>query len=432
MSTTAVPPSSAPDLEHALARADTAPTSWKGPITYGVLALVALLVFGLLGRPGTSTFAVATSTDFFQISPIGVPARLTGILLGLLCLGLAVFATVRTRAGATTPAWVPGLFAAAFILAFLAWAVAGESIPFTGLLQGSLFLAVPLVFGAISGLMSERTGVINIAIEGQLLAGAFLGAVAASLSDNVYVGLLAAPLAGVGVALLLAIFAITYAVNQIIVGVVLNVLVVGVTSFLYSTVLTANASTWNQPPGLRPIPIPVLSDIPVIGPVLFQQNLIVYIMYVTVVVATIALFHSRWGLRVRAVGEHPRAADTVGIKVNLTRYKNVLIGGAIAGFGGAFFTLGAGLAFGKEMTAGKGYIALAAMIFGRWSPKGALGAALLFGFAEQLRITLGIAGTGIPSQFMLMTPYLATIFAVAGLVGRVRPPAYNGVHYSKS
>lgn len=409
-----------------------APRSWKAPVTYGVLGAVALLVFGLLGRDGTTTYTVSTRQDLFQISPVGVPSALAGLVLGVLCLALAAYSFWLTREGRRTPAWVPGTFAVAFVLAFLTWAVAGESIPFTGLLQGSLFLAVPIVFGALSGVLCERVGVINIAIEGQLLFGAFLAAVTASLSGNVYVGLVAAPVAGVLVSLLLAFFTITYAVNQIIVGVVLNVLVAGLTSFLYSTVLSENASTWNRPPGLTRISIPVLSEIPVIGPVLFNQTLIVYLMYLTVIVLNVMLFRSRWGLRLRSVGEHPRAADTVGINVNRTRFRNVLLAGAVAGLGGAFFTIGAGLAFGKEMTAGKGFIALAAMIFGRWSPKGALGAALLFGFAEQLRITLGIAGAGIPSQFLLMTPYLVTIFAVAGLVGRVRPPAAEGIHYSKS
>ncbi|MBC7291804.1 MAG: ABC transporter permease [Actinotalea sp.] len=411
---------------------ERAPRSWKGPIGYGVFALVALVAFGLFGRDGTSTFALSTRQDFFQITPIGVPSRLTALVLALLCVALAVYAFGRTRAGLRTPGWVPGTFAAAWVLAFLTWAVAGATIPFTGLLQGSLFLAVPIAFGALAGVMCERAGIINIAIEGQLLAGAFLAAVAASLSGSVYVGLVAAPVAGLLVGLLLAIFTIRYAVNQIIVGVVLNVLVIGLTGFLFSTVLAHDASRWNRPPGLSRINIPILSEIPIIGPVLFRQTLIVYMLYVVVIVFSIMLFNSRWGLRVRAVGEHPRAADTVGIKVNATRFKSVLLGGAIAGLGGAFFTIGAGLAFGKEMTAGKGFIALAAMIFGRWSPKGALGAALLFGFAEQLRISLGIAGAGIPSEFMLMTPYLVTIFAVAGLVGRVRPPAAEGIPYTKS
>ena len=175
----------------------------------------------------------------------------------------------------------------------------------------------------------------------------------------------------------------------------------------------------------------MLGDIPIIGPVFFDQSVVVYVMYAVVIVVQIALFRTRWGLRVRAVGEHPTAADTVGIQVNRTRFRNVLMGGAMAGLGGAFFTLGSVGAFGREMTAGQGFIALAAMIFGRWSPVGALFAALLFGFANNLQGVLGIIGTPIPNEFMLMAPYLATIFAVAGLVGRVRAPAADGQPYIK-
>jgi len=212
---------------------------------------------------------------------------------------------------------------------------------------------------------------------------------------------------------------------------VLNVLVIGVTSYLFSTVLASDASTFNSPPGLPVIPIPVLSQIPVLGPVLFRQTVLVYAMYVIVALLQVMIFRSRWGLRLRAVGEHPKAADTVGIKVNRTRMRNTILGGAVAGLGGAFFTVAAGLAFGKEMTNGKGYIALAAMILGRWSPKGALAAALLFGFANNLQLQLNIIGTPIPSQIMLMTPYVVTIFAVAGLVGKVRAPAAEGIPYVK-
>ncbi len=231
--------------------------------------------------------------------------------------------------------------------------------------------------------------------------------------------------------LLLVLFSIKYVVNQIIVGVVLNVLVIGVTSYLFSTVLKENPDTWNNPPGLPVISIPVLSQIPILGPVLFRQTALVYIMYVVVILLQIMVFKSRWGLRLRSVGEHPKAADTVGIKVNRTRLRATVLGGAVAGLGGAFFTVAAGLAFGKEMTGGKGYIALAAMILGRWSPKGALAAALLFGFANNLQLQLSIIQTPIPSQIMLMTPYIVTIFAVAGLVGRVRPPAAEGIPYTK-
>ena len=435
MSTPVQTPST-PAAEHA-GRVEAAevvsPPSWKAPIAYAAFALLALVVFGIGGRGGrTSTLALSLPGDRVTIDPVGLPSRTTALVLSLVCLGLAGYAAGLTRAGRRTPGWLAIAFGITWVLAFLVWAIAGKEISFVGLLQGSLLLAVPLIFGALSGVLCERAGVINIAIEGQLLAGAFLSAVVASLTGNIYVGLVAAPIAGLLVALLLATFAIRYVVDQIIVGVVINVLVLGVTSFLYGQLLAPEGDTWNAPGTFAPIKIPVLGDIPVLGPVLFNQTIIVYLMYVIVAVIHVALFRTRWGLRVRAVGEHPTAADTVGIKVNRLRYSNVLLGGLVAGLGGAFFTLGSVGAFGKEMTAGKGFIALAAMIFGRWSPLGALAAALLFGFADNLQSILGIVGTPIPSEFMLMAPYLATIFAVAGLVGRVRAPAADGQPYVKS
>jgi ABC-type uncharacterized transport system permease subunit len=410
------------------------PISWRGPIIYGTLSLLSLVLFGLLPASGRhTTFTFTTGTDFFAIAPLRVPSKTTAIVLTLVALALAVVSFLATRARRHVGPWLPVLFGVVEILTLLTWAVAGKAnpLPLTGLLAGSLFLATPLVFGSLSGLLCEHSGIINIAIEGQLLAGAFLAAVVASLTGNAYLGLVAAPIAGVLVALLLVLFAIKYRVDQIIVGVVLNVLVVGVTSYLFSTVLKVNAATWNSPPRLTVLSVPLLSKIPIVGPVLFQQTALVYLMYVVVAVLQLLLFRSRWGLRMRSVGEHPLAADTVGIKVNRTRIRNTMLGGAVAGLGGAFFTVAAGLAFGKEMTGGKGYIALAAMILGRWSPKGALAAALLFGFSDNLQVVLGIIGTPIPSQIMLMTPYAVTIFAVAGLVGRVRAPAAEGIPYVK-
>jgi simple sugar transport system permease protein len=276
----------------------------------------------------------------------------------------------------------------------------------------------------------ERSGIINIAIEGQLLFGAFMAALAASALHTPWAGLVAAPIAGAFIGGLLALFAVRYWVDQIVVGVVLNVLVIGLTGFLFGTVFKSHPEL-NQPPGFDQVPIPVLSKIPVLGPVLFNHTPLVYILFVVVAVLHVMLYKSRWGLRVRAVGEHPKAADTVGIKVNRTRVLNTMLGGAIAGLGGAFFTVAASLAFGKEMTGGKGYIALAAMILGRWSPKGALAAGLLFGLADQLRRELGIIGSDIPTEFITMIPYLAAIFAVAGIVGHVRPPAAEGTPYKK-
>ena len=409
------------------------PISWKAPVAYAVIGLLSLVFFALLPAGGQqTTFRLSTANDFFQIEPITVSSTGAALFLSVLALLLAGLSFWAARDRRKVGIWLPIVFGVAVVFAFLSWAGAGKSaIPLTGLLQGSLFLAVPLVFGALSGVLCERVGIINIAIEGQLLAGAFLAAVVASLTSSAYAGLIAAPIAGALVGVLLVIFSVKYWVNQIIVGVVLNVLVVGVTSYLYSTVLTEDPGTWNTRTPLPVIEIPVLSQIPVVGPVLFRQTLLVYIMYVVVILLQVFLFRSRWGLRLRAVGEHPKAADTVGIKVNATRVRNTILGGAVAGLGGAFFTVAAGLAFGKEMTGGKGFIALAAMILGRWNPVGALVAALLFGFSDNLQTVLGIVGTPIPSQIMLMTPYVVTIFAVAGLVGRVRPPAAEGIPYVK-
>ena len=249
------------------------------------------------------------------------------------------------------------------------------------------------------------------------------------MTKNPWIGMCAAPLAGVLVALLLALFGLRYRVNQIVVGVVLNVLVTGLTGFFFSTVLTDNAANLNTPTRLPVLAIPVLSQIPVVGPVLFRQTILVYLMYAAVGVLSFMLFHSRWGLRMRAVGEHPRAADTVGIKVMRTRVNNLMLGGALAGLGGAFFTVGSGLAFTKEMSAGNGFIALAAMILGAWNPVGTLYAALLFGFATAVGQTLSVVGSPIPANFILMIPYVVTILAVAGYVGKVRAPAAEGVPY---
>ncbi len=410
------------------------PISWKAPIAYAVISLVGLITFGLLGPNGrTSGFTVSTRDDLIQVPAFHVPSKPTAIVLCLIGLALAYLAYRAAAARRTPPRWLAIVFGVVMVLAFLVWAVAGKpsNLPLAGLLSGALYLSIPLVFGAMSGLVCERSGVINIAIEGQLLFGAFLGAVVATMTGNPYVGLVAAPVAGVLVAGLLVLFAVRYQVDQIIVGVVLNVFVIGLTSFLFSTVLKENSDTWNSPPGLSTLPIPVLSEIPIIGPVLFRQNALVYLMYVAVAVLQVMVFRSRWGLRMRAVGEHPKAADTVGIDVYRTRVRSVLLGGAIAGLGGAFFTVGSSLAFGKEMTNGAGYIALAAMILGRWRPTGALAAALLFGFANNLQLQLNIITTPVPSQIMLMTPYIVTIVAVAGVVGRVRAPASEGIPYVK-
>ncbi|ACQ81189.1 inner-membrane translocator [Beutenbergia cavernae DSM 12333] len=426
----------APPLQpqpHAVVEPGAAPVkiSYRAPIAFTVLGLLGVWMAALVPA-GDTQIRVSTGADLWQLPLLVVPAAATTWVLVLLALGLAAFSWVQAVRRRPVGTWVGVVFGVLLVLAFLVSIGAGKTqvVALTGILAGALFLATPLIFGALSGVVCERVGIVNIAIEGQLLAGAFLAAVVASLTTSAYLGLVAAPIAGAGVGVLLVFFSIKYQVNQIIVGVVLNVLVIGLTSFLFSTVLTEH-DAWNRRTPLPTVPIPVLSEIPLIGPVLFRQTVLVYLMYVVVIALQVYLFRSRWGLRVRAVGEHPKAADTVGIDVNRTRWRNAILGSAIAGLGGAFFTVASGLAFGKEMTGGRGFIALAAMILGRWSPKGAVAAALLFGFSENLRTVLPTLEVSVPPQLLLMLPYIVTILAVAGFAGRVRAPAAEGIPYVK-
>jgi len=407
--------------------------SWKAPIALGIFAVIATILFAFVPRTGTgiSTFRLATSQDFFPLPELQVPTRATGVVVSILLILIALAAAFLVRQSRRVPIWVIVIYAILFMFGFLAWAASGGTVPIPGLLIGTVGLATPLIFGALSGVISERVGVVNIAIEGQLLAGAFVAAIVSSITRQPVVGLLAAMVAGMLVSFVLAAFSIKYFVDQIIVGVVLNVLVQGLTSFLYSTLLSPNSQVLNSPIQFPRVNIPVLSQIPIIGPVLFKQTVISYIMYVTVVLVYFGLFHTKWGLRLRSSGEHPQAADTVGINVNRTRFWNVSLAGAIAGMGGAYYTLVVVGAFNKEMTNGAGFIALAAVIFGRWDPIRATMAALLFGFATNLQNVLGVIGSPVPSEFMLMLPYVVTIFAVAGLVGRVRAPAASGRPYIK-
>ncbi|MBP1234650.1 simple sugar transport system permease protein [Arthrobacter sp. PvP102] len=410
------------------------PVTWKVPVLLAVLGVVAFIFFGVMGPNQTAKFGISSSGDFFQLPAIEVPAFLGGIVLSVLMLGLAAYAVYLKTRNEASPGWLPIVFIVLFVAAFLIWVVGGArtpSISLAGLIAGSVTLAVPLVFGSLSGVLCERAGVVNIAIEGQLLGGAFTAAMVATLTKSPFIGLLAAAVAGAVVSMVLAVFSIKYLVNQIIVGVVLNVLVSGLTGFLFSTVMQANKAQFNSPGRLPIIDIPVLSSIPVIGPILFKQSVVGYLMYIAVAVVWVGLFKTKWGLRVRAVGEHPQAADTLGIKVNATRFWNVTLGGAVAGIGGSFFTLVAIDSFTKEISGGRGFIALAALIFGRWNPIGAFFAALLFGFADNLQSIVTIIGTPVPSQFMAMLPYLVTVLAVAGLVGRSRPPAADGIPYVK-
>jgi ABC-type uncharacterized transport system permease subunit len=298
---------------------------------------------------------------------------------------------------------------------------------------GTIRLATPLILGALAGCLGERAGVINIAIEGQFLMGAFFASVAASLAYSAEMGLLGGVAAGVAMAALLGLFALRYQVNQVVLGVVLIALASGLTDFLLSQIPDDPdiKQYLNEPPILERIEIPGLSGIPVIGPALFNQTLLVYLMYASVVFVTLVLFQTTWGLRVRSVGEHPMAADTVGIKVNRIRWQAILLGGVFAGLGGAFFTVGSTGTFDSNASSGNGFIALAAVIMGRWHPVYATMAALLFGFCFTLQAQLAFLDK-FPGELLRASPYLVTVIAVAGFVGMVRPPAADGEPYVKS
>lgn len=324
---------------------------------------------------------------------------------------------------------VLGLVAGLFIFAFLAWAAAGTSLNIAGLLRSTLLRAVPITLGAFSGVLCERAGVVNIAIEGMMLTGAMVGALVGSVT-NLWIGLLAAVLAGALLALIHAVLSITYKTDQIVSGTVINIFAIGLTSYISSKFLQRYQEL-NNPGIFSDFEIPVLSQIPFIGPILFDHNIFVYALFLFMIALHLALFFTRWGLRLRSVGEHPKAADTLGINVFRTRYMAVILGGMMAGFGGAYFTLGSVGRFDEVMTAGRGFIGLAAMIFGNWTPVGSFGAGMLFGFADSLASKIAILGVPIPSEFLLMAPYIATMIVLAGVVGRGHMPAADGQPYEK-
>ena len=405
--------------------------SWKLPITLSVVTVLLLALLLGAPRPGHANFRLSGGPSAIQLGDVAIPAMPAAwICVAVLAL-IAAWSLAAAIGFRKIPFWGPLLFAVVAVFAFLAWAGSEHLVPVVSLLAGTLSLSVPLVFGGLGGVIGERVGVVNVAIEGQLLFGAFSAAVLSSITHNPFVGLLGAMIGGVLVSLVLAVFAIKYLVEQVIVGVVINVLVLGLTSFLYGIVLVPNEETLNRATTFSAWPIPGLSEIPVVGAVLFNQSFIVYLMYIAVALVTWGLFRTRWGLRLRAVGEHPQAADTVGIKVNPTRFWNVTLAGAIAGLGGAYFTLVSVPQFGENMTAGLGFIALATVIFGQWHPVKAALAGLLFAFADQLQRLLVVFGTPIPSEFMLMLPYVVTVLAVAGFVGSSRAPAASGKPYIK-
>ena len=402
---------------------------WMGVVEIA-MAVLMLIFFTLKVQPG--------STSTFNMTPGGitrgvagdwvVPALGTLIFLTVAAFLLGVYQFVRGFGKWTNG--VLGIIVASFVFSFLVWASAGKSLNLSGMLSAAVLLAVPVILGAFSGVLSERAGVVNIAIEGLMLMAAMVGALVGSVTQSIWWGLLGAIVSSVLLALVHGVLSINYKINQIISGTVINIFATGMTSYLSSKFMQTYQNL-NNPPIFPRIPIPLLADIPIIGPLFFNTNIFVYLTFILLIVIQVALFSTRWGLRLRSVGEHPKAADTLGINVIRTRYVAVILSGVVAGIGGAFFTLGSVGRFDEMMTAGKGFIGLAAMIFGNWTPIGAFLAGLMFGFADSVATKLSILGTSIPTQFMAMAPYLTTMIVLAGLVGRGQTPAADGEPYTK-
>jgi simple sugar transport system permease protein len=414
--------------------------AWGGrfaaPVTFAVFGLVDILVFGLHAH-GNATLSFTPEFAKVTVPNLVLPAAGTAYLCGAVSLVLSILRLLsvlgRLSLGRVARRVVVGLVLFLFVIALIAWSDAGQSISFNvvNLLSGTLNDSIPIMLGALTGVICSTSGVIDIAIEGQLLLGAFTAAIATSVTGSLWLGLLCGALGGSLVAVLLAVFSIAYLVDQVVLGVVLNTLVLGLTGYLYNAIMVPYGNTLNNPVTFTPWKVPLLGDIPIIGPVFFDSTVFLYLTYALLALVQIGLFRTRWGLRTRAVGEHPVAADTVGIRVIAMRYRNVILAGLIAGIGGAYFTIGSVGSFGIDMSSGEGYIALAAMIFGRYTPFGAISAALLFGFTTQLQSILSSINVPIESNLLLLTPYVVTIIVVAGLVGKVRGPRAEGVAFIK-
>jgi ABC-type uncharacterized transport system permease subunit len=403
-------------------------------VVFGIVSLLCLAFWLTTSDPNIQyALGAKVSRDNPAKDLDGGPLLIACFVVSLVTLALAIVNRVpRSWLGAAVYV-VEGVV---FFVGFLLWNYGDQTGSFPAILTNPLPEAVkqatPLVLGALAGCLGERAGVINIAIEGQFLMGAFFASVFASLFLSAEMGLVGGIVAGVLMAAMLALFAMRYDVNQVVLGVVLTAFATGLTSFLLSQIPDDPdiKQYLNEPPILQPIEIPGLSSIPIVGQALFDQSLLVYLMYASVIVVTFVMFETKWGLRVRSVGEHPMAADTVGIKVLRIRWQAVLFGGVFAGLGGAFYTVGSTGSFDNNASSGNGFIALAAVIMGRWHPIGATFAALFFGFMWSLQSQLAFVDK-IPGELLRASPYLATIIAVAGFVGRVRPPAADGEPYVK-
>ncbi len=403
---------------------------------FGLLYILVGVFMFLIFSQGTEWGELATlglnttrSVELVKLPDIVVPVIPVVLILSALVLTLGAYQLMR---GFRRTGWVLGVVSLAFLCTFLVWAARGTSFSLIGILSATLQLATPILLGALSGVLCERSGVVNIAIEGMMLGSAMASVLFANLTGSIMVGFFA----GLFIAGLLAawhaVMSIRFKMDQIISGTVINIFATGLTSYINQRILQEQEVLNTQVtfPVISQI-VPVTGKIPILGPLLFDQSPVVWMALILLIVIQVALFRTRWGLRTRAVGEHPRAADTLGINVFRTRYINVILGGLVAGLGGIYFTLGAVGRFDKLMTGGRGFISLAAMIFGGWTPSGAFASSLIFGFTDALQVKLQIliGQVNIPSEFLLMLPYVVTMIVLVGVVRRSTSPAADGQPY---
>jgi general nucleoside transport system permease protein len=404
------------------------------------IAFVGLAI--LAGYFATRSFDIPAAFTFWIDKQGGESAKLetsVGVLWVVAAVVSAIVGALQLVRGPTFR-WRPWLLLllGPYVFVILAALLKGTPASMTNVFSGTLELAAPITMAALAGILSERSGLLNIALEGKMLVGACVASIAASVTLLItgsallggLVGIAAAMFASGLLGLLLAWLGIRHKVNQIIAGTVINIGAIGITNFLFLRILGRNTE-FNSPPTIPPFRIPLLADLPVVGPIFFTATPYVYIALILVVVLTYMLFRTRWGLRLRASGEKPAAAGTVGINVIAIRYRALFMAGMIAGLAGSYLSLSTAGSFQMEMTAGKGFIGLAAMIFGGWHPIGAFGAALVFGFADTAQALLSILGVEVPPQLLNSVPYVVTIIVVAGVVGRVRGPAAAGQPYEQ-
>ena len=368
---------------------------------------------------------------FFALPPIEARAPVVPLVVGLIGIACGIWAITR---GVGRPAWGAVVVSVlGILLGVLATRSSGSNlhvvVSWGALVSSTLIWATPLTFAAIGGMFSERSGVVNIALEGMMLSGAFFGVLGADKFNSWEMGLVLAAVAGGAFGLLHAFFSIQLRADQIVGGTAINFLALGVTGYFFIQIYGDQGSPGDLP-RIPNVNIPGLKNFKFLDNAFGSLNLMIWLSFVLLIVAYVVMFKTPLGLRIRAVGEHPRAAETVGISVYLIRYASVILSGMLAALGGAYLSVGFVGSFNENMTAGRGFIALAALIFGNWRPFGAFAAALLFGASTALSFRLATYSDSAAVLFQAL-PYVLTLIAVAGVIGRPVPPASVGRPYAK-